>query len=191
MKLPNWIEGIRGLAGQGPRPLDRLERAKPVEAGREAVAGLSPGGAGLEAGTLSLLQGALCVYFDCFDEAHGIAQDQEGLFGNWLHAIAHRREPDAANAKYWYRRVQAPPALLRAIGRGALERLETRKVPELAELRKALDASKSWEPEAFTDLAEAWRRKDPALPAYRLLADIQEIEWRGWVGFFLEQKGRL
>ena len=42
-------------------------------------------------------------------QAHQIANDHEGtVIGNWLHAIAHRREPDASNSKYWYHRVEGP-----------------------------------------------------------------------------------
>src|SRR5579885_164051 len=116
MVLPGEIQAILGLVPAGTRPFDRLVRAQPIRAGREAVAALAAGkaGPGEDRKRLPLLQSALYLYFDCFEEAHSIAQDHEGLFGNWLHAIAHRREPDAANAKYWYRRVQAPPALSRA-----------------------------------------------------------------------------
>ena len=40
-----------------------------------------------------------------WDEAHAIAQAHEGeaLF-DWLHAVLHKIEGDAGNARYWYRR---------------------------------------------------------------------------------------
>jgi len=40
-----------------------------------------------------------------WDEAHAIAQAHEGepLF-DWLHAVLHKLEGDAGNARYWYRR---------------------------------------------------------------------------------------
>lgn len=39
------------------------------------------------------------------DKAHQISQEYEGagLF-DWVHALVHRIEGDAANAEYWYRR---------------------------------------------------------------------------------------
>ena len=39
-----------------------------------------------------------------FDRAHHLAQSDEGGDGDWVHAYLHRREGDAGNAAYWYRR---------------------------------------------------------------------------------------
>jgi hypothetical protein len=39
-----------------------------------------------------------------FDRAHRLAQSDEGGDGDWVHAYLHRREGDAGNAAYWYRR---------------------------------------------------------------------------------------
>lgn len=45
-----------------------------------------------------------------FERAHAIAQAHEGdtLFDR-LHALCHRIEGDAANARYWYARARATP----------------------------------------------------------------------------------
>jgi hypothetical protein len=43
-----------------------------------------------------------------FDAAHELAQRDEGAEGNWVHAYLHRKEGDASNAAYWYRRAQQP-----------------------------------------------------------------------------------
>jgi hypothetical protein len=43
-------------------------------------------------------------------EAHRCAQEQEDSAGSWVHAYLHRREGDAANAGYWYRRAGKPAA---------------------------------------------------------------------------------
>jgi hypothetical protein len=40
--------------------------------------------------------------------AHGIAQDVDDTDGSWVHAYLHRKEGDAANASYWYRRAGRP-----------------------------------------------------------------------------------
>lgn len=45
-----------------------------------------------------------------WDGAHRLAQDVEGADGAWVHAYLHRKEGDAGNAAYWYRRAERPPA---------------------------------------------------------------------------------
>ena len=51
----------------------------------------------------------LWLYHDFLDESHTISQDLPSWFGSYWHGIMHRREPDASNAKYWFRRVPANP----------------------------------------------------------------------------------
>src|ERR1700753_176704 len=43
-----------------------------------------------------------------FDRAHSIAQDDPSPNGSWVHAYLHRKEGDAFNAGYWYRRARQP-----------------------------------------------------------------------------------
>ena len=45
-----------------------------------------------------------------WDKAHDCAQAQDDAAGAWVHAYLHRKEGDAANAGYWYRRAQRTPA---------------------------------------------------------------------------------
>ena len=46
-----------------------------------------------------------------WDTAHDIAQQHEGDPAcDWVHAHLHRREGDAENAAYWYRRAGKPMA---------------------------------------------------------------------------------
>lgn len=40
--------------------------------------------------------------------AHEIAQNVTGADGAWVHAYLHRKEGDAGNAAYWYRRAGRP-----------------------------------------------------------------------------------
>lgn len=43
--------------------------------------------------------------------AHAAAQEREGdPAHDWVHAYLHRKEPDPANAAYWYRRAGRPVA---------------------------------------------------------------------------------
>jgi hypothetical protein len=43
-----------------------------------------------------------------WDRAHSIAQDIETPDAAWVHAYLHRKEGDASNADYWYRRAGRP-----------------------------------------------------------------------------------
>ena len=45
-----------------------------------------------------------------WEAAHRIAQDVAGKDGSWVHAYLHRKEGDAGNAAYWYRRAGQPAA---------------------------------------------------------------------------------
>jgi hypothetical protein len=45
-----------------------------------------------------------------WDKAHECAQAKEDIPGCWVHAYLHRREGDAENAGYWYRRAKKPMA---------------------------------------------------------------------------------
>ena len=40
--------------------------------------------------------------------AHRAAQADAGRAGDWVHAYLHRKEGDAGNAAYWYRRAGKP-----------------------------------------------------------------------------------
>ena len=46
-----------------------------------------------------------------WEAAHRVAQDIEGPDGAWIHAYLHRKEGDAGNAAYWYRRAGKPAAV--------------------------------------------------------------------------------
>ena len=45
-----------------------------------------------------------------WDAAHTVAQDVNDEAGAWVHAYLHRKEGDAGNAAYWYRRAGKPVA---------------------------------------------------------------------------------
>ena len=45
-----------------------------------------------------------------WETAHRVAQDVEDETGAWVHAYLHRKEGDASNAAYWYRRAGRPIA---------------------------------------------------------------------------------
>ncbi|HXT08072.1 MAG TPA: hypothetical protein VN715_14175 [Roseiarcus sp.] len=43
-----------------------------------------------------------------WDGAHELAQADAGAAGDWVHAYLHRKQGDAGNAAYWYRRAGKP-----------------------------------------------------------------------------------
>jgi hypothetical protein len=45
-----------------------------------------------------------------WDQAHACAQADPGRDGAAVHAYLHRKEPDPANARYWYNRAGRAPA---------------------------------------------------------------------------------
>ncbi len=187
MSWPKSLQKILDIIPPGaPKPFEFLEHGKPVKEGLKAVSSLEI--KGMRDEQLLLLKAVLYLYFDGFDEAHQIAQDHEGLVGNWIHAIAHRREPDAGNSKYWYQRTEMPKEVRREIGQQALAVLARKPVTELEPFQKKLSAAKAWEPKLFVDLADAYREEDPASPAYRLLAEIQTVEWEGLLAYLLRGK---
>ena len=47
-----------------------------------------------------------------WDAAHKVAQDIDDEDGAWIHAYLHRKEGDAGNAAYWYRRAGKPVSRL-------------------------------------------------------------------------------
>jgi hypothetical protein len=53
----------------------------------------------------------LWLRFNHLDESHTLSQDIHTAEGSAWHAVMHRREPDAWNSKYWWRRVGNHPVL--------------------------------------------------------------------------------
>jgi hypothetical protein len=47
-----------------------------------------------------------------WNKAHDRAQAQDDAAGAWVHAYLHRKEGDAGNAAYWYRRAGKPAPTL-------------------------------------------------------------------------------
>jgi hypothetical protein len=101
----------------------------------------------------------LWLLHDFLDESHRISQDDESEPDrNFWHAIMHRREPDASNSKYWWRRVGNHPVL--------------------AQLRERAPALgyKYTSPEAFVDFCETVRGTGTA--DEELARRVQLLEWQ-------------
>lgn len=105
------------------------------------------------------------------EDAHVISQALEDADGSFWHAIMHRREPDAANAAYWFRRVGAHPidADLRA---AAANLAETTPCDSRAGF---LVTQPQWNALAFIDLCEIYRGTQSSTEL--LCQRVQLCEW--------------
>jgi hypothetical protein len=119
---------------------------------------------------LALAAGLLQIH-DFWDASHEAAQQADDLgergSSAYWHGIAHRREPDASNAAYWFRRVGRHPSFgrLAEVARPILEQHGD------AALTGSLLAAGAWNPFAFIDLCTSARagsdRADLALRLQR------------------------
>lgn len=91
----------------------------------------------------------------------------------------HRREPDAWNSKYWWRRVGQHPAFPK-IGRRVSEYLHGSDRCEAADLAKRLVPNGSWDAGAFVDACDSASDE----PHIRILRELQLLESEVLLGFF-------
>ncbi|MCD6025134.1 MAG: hypothetical protein K0Q91_2050 [Fibrobacteria bacterium] len=94
---PDWFDR------DNPPRLDMQERSGTLSA--QAIRALEKEHADRFAGVRGRVAlGLLYLWHDHWDEAHRIAQADEGeAHHDLLHAILHRREKDFSNAEYWFR----------------------------------------------------------------------------------------
>jgi len=110
----------------------------------------------------------LWLYFNCFEEAHKLIDDPSSADATFWHAILHRREPDAGNAAYWFRRLGDHP-IFKPL---ALETREILKRNPTAEFRIG-----QWDPFAFINFCER-AREQPGSIQERVAMEIQRAEWQ-------------
>lgn len=123
-----------------------------------------------------LLLGSLLWWHDHLDATHGIAQQIPDADGSYLHALMHRREPDYANAGYWFRRAGLHPVLA-PLGGAAGDWLKARGETALAE---RLVRGGRWDAFAFLALCEVAAREPTAAPRHQLARELQRLEFEVW-----------
>ena len=96
---------VERLPDLGPGRPDETHRAKLKAAERDGFAHLN---VRQPLAAKAFLAG-LWLFFDFLDESHEISQSLPDEWGAYWHGIMHRREPDAWNSKYWFRRVSPNP----------------------------------------------------------------------------------
>jgi hypothetical protein len=127
----------------------------------------------LSARQARLLEAAVLLWHDHLDASHRIVQAIEDADGSYVHAIMHRREPDYANAKYWFRRV-GPHACFAELLKRVKAHLEHDGSRELA---AALTRDGQWDPYAFVDECQRCAIANVDAGRSRLLRNVQRIEF--------------
>ena len=135
-----------------------------------------------------LIRSLLLLWHDQLDASHTISQGLENADGSFLHAIMHRREPDAWNSKYWWRRVghhHAFPEIARRVGEflagsrrreeadvAGLSKIRLLTSAAASELAKELTPGGKWDAPAFVDACDA--AKDESV--IQTLREVQRLE---------------
>lgn len=114
---------------------------------------------------------ALWLLHDFLDRSHTLSQSLPSTTGSYWHGIMHRREPDAWNSGYWFRRVGKHP-IFDELRVAAAEQAGS---VELDESVSFLAGQAVWDPFAFIDLCEASR--GGGTPIEALCREIQRREW--------------
>ncbi|MCA9099939.1 MAG: hypothetical protein R3C10_00240 [Pirellulales bacterium] len=114
----------------------------------------------------------LWLYHDFLDRSHSLSQEIETTTGSYWHGIMHRREPDASNAKYWFRRVGQHPVFAELCDSARCLAVETGADGAAA----FLTTQQNWDPFAMIDLVE--RARTGAQPEHVALCErVQQSEW--------------
>jgi hypothetical protein len=142
-------------------PLAPLGPGAPVEAIRPALESILF--ADLDRERANDCRAGLWLAFGFLDESHAVSQESTTREGSYWHALMHRREPDAGNAKYWFRKVGAHPVYAMLCG-------EATKL-----------GWRVWDAMAFVDECEAHRGTGDEREA--LLREVQSAEWRALFGW--------
>ena len=106
------------------------------------------------------------------ERSHDLSQNIDTPEGSWWHGIMHRREPDAGNAAYWFRRV-GDHSLFSALGDRVKKHVAHIELPNEAQW---LSQGTYWKPQQFIEACESARR-DSNEAVCHVLREVAAIEW--------------
>jgi hypothetical protein len=162
------VARILALDGDGRRPMPLAISGQGSSKARAALNGKRGRDLFADGRAPDAALSGLWLYFSFFVEAHEIAQDIETPDGSYWHAILHRQEPDAANSRYWFRRVGRHP-----IFPALCDEAET----ILSGNQAKFAPPAQWDPFAFIDFCECARLR-PGSPDEEAARAIQLAEWQ-------------
>ena len=113
----------------------------------------------------------LWLYHDYLDVSHEISSKIPTPTGSYWHGLMHRREPDFANSKYWFRRVGDHPIFPRLLAAAA--ELVSATAPNCG--ADDLVSQAEWDPFRFVDLCQ--HASGTATALEELCRRIARIEW--------------
>lgn len=141
------IARILALAGGGRRPMPLVKTGITSPEACEAVDALKS--------LPALVRSGLYLYCGCWDAGHTTADSVETHDGCFWHAIAHRQEPDPANAGYWFRKVGKHPIFPRLAVEAAAA---------------GYPATGEWDPFAFVEFCQTGDEQ--------IARRVQLLEWQ-------------
>ena len=148
-------------------PVNELGPGKPNASMRAALTAVCSNDREISAACCA----GLWLRHDFLDQSHSISQSLQTPEGSYWHAIMHRREPDFANSKYWFRRV-GTHAIFGPLNAAAQKLSREAKLGREA---AALAEQTEWDPMRFVDLCEI--ALDGPSPIGTLCMSIQLCEW--------------
>jgi hypothetical protein len=99
------------------------------------------------------VRAGLLLWNDDLEASHTISQSIHSSTGSFWHAIMHRREGDASNSLYWWRRTGAHPAFA-DVNKAVLTILQNEPDKSAQEFVAALQRTGTWQPDEFVRQCE-------------------------------------
>lgn len=121
-----------------------------------------------EAGEPDTAMAGLFLYFNCFEEAHELADRCGTREGNLWHAILHRQEGDLGNSAYWFRKAGNHPIY---------RQLSPEAGKIVQHFPRAEFRTGKWDPFAFLSFCDR-ARSQPGSDQERAAMEIQLVEWQ-------------
>jgi hypothetical protein len=168
--FPEYPPAVAELLRQMPlAPLGPGTPVATMKGQLQAIEAAAFGGRTVNRDMANACQAGLWLAFHFLDESHTLSQALHTPEGSYWHALMHRREPDHANAAYWFRHVGFHPVFEPLCPAAA----------ELASLApppgEFLKRQESWDPFAFNDLCAT--SHEETAPCHELCRRIQSVEW--------------